>query len=218
MIIMQQLQNENKNKTRIFQEAEELFYKNGYTNTSIDEIVKCSQTSKGTFYHYYKNKIELGLYVYNSTYWQHRNVILDLFPNEEDLVLYSLETRIFWHAYYENNNYRRFYHDISNEPMNLQAPAIIKTCLENTQKKFAKNEIDLIIIATHGMRQQILHYISDKLDQFPYQTVCEFTIIHFFRLFEIPNEVIENILARSDALFNQLDIHIEKFNHYVVLK
>lgn len=215
---MRQLQNDNKNKIRIFQEAEELFYKNGYTNTSVDEIIKCSQTSKGTFYHYYKNKAELGLYVYSSTYWQHREVIIDLFPNEEDLVLFSLETRIFWYAYYEVNNYRRFYHDISREPLNFQAPAMIKTCLENTNRKFTKNEIDLIIIAAHGMRQQISHHIFDKLDQFPYQTVHKFTTNHFFRLFEIPNEVIENILAKSDALFNQLDIHIEKFNHYVVLK
>ncbi len=209
---------QNNNKIKIFQEAEELFYQNGYTNTSIDEIIKCSQTSKGTFYYHYKNKAELGLYVYRNTYWQHRNVILDLFPDEEDLVLYSLEARIFWYAYYEVNNYRRFYHDISKEPLNFQAPAIIKTCLEKTDKNFTENELDLIIIAAHGMRQQIFHYVFDKLDQFPYQTIYEFTTTHFFKLFEIPNDVIENIMTKSDALFNQLNIQIDKFNHYVTLK
>ncbi|AFA47997.1 TetR/AcrR family transcriptional regulator [Acetobacterium woodii] len=209
---------QNNNKIKIFQEAEELFYQNGYTNTSIDEIIKCSQTSKGTFYHYYKSKAELGLYVYRSTYLQHGNVILDLFPNEEYLIRYSLEARIFWYAYYEVNNYRRFYYEISREPLNFQAPAIIKTCLEHTPKKFTKNEIDLIIIAAHGMRQHISHHIFDKLDQFPYQTIYKFTVSHFFKLFEIPDDVIENIMTKSDALFNQLNIQIDKFNHYVTLK
>lgn len=43
-------------KSRIIKAAWNLFYKNGYENTTVDEIIVASNTSKGTFYHYFKGK------------------------------------------------------------------------------------------------------------------------------------------------------------------
>lgn len=43
-------------KTKIVKAAWKLFYKQGYDNTTVDDIIEASQTSKGTFYHYFKGK------------------------------------------------------------------------------------------------------------------------------------------------------------------
>lgn len=43
-------------KSKIIKAAWNLFYKNGYQNTTVDEIIAASNTSKGTFYHYFKGK------------------------------------------------------------------------------------------------------------------------------------------------------------------
>jgi len=43
-------------KGRIIDAAWELFYEQGYENTTIDEIVERSETSKGSFYHYFEGK------------------------------------------------------------------------------------------------------------------------------------------------------------------
>ncbi len=43
-------------KGRIVTAAWQLFYKQGYENTTIDEIVEASGTSKGSFYHYFEGK------------------------------------------------------------------------------------------------------------------------------------------------------------------
>ncbi|MGO5052439.1 TetR/AcrR family transcriptional regulator [Lachnospiraceae bacterium LCP25S3_G4] len=43
-------------KSRIVKAAWNLFYKKGYENTTVDEIIAASKTSKGTFYHYFKGK------------------------------------------------------------------------------------------------------------------------------------------------------------------
>ena len=40
-------------KGRIIESAWELFYEQGYENTTIDDIVEHSETSKGSFYHYF---------------------------------------------------------------------------------------------------------------------------------------------------------------------
>lgn len=46
----------NSTKSRIVSSAWKLFYMNGYDNTTIDDIVEESHTSKGSFYHYFESK------------------------------------------------------------------------------------------------------------------------------------------------------------------
>ncbi len=43
-------------KGRIIESAWELFYEQGYEDTTIDDIVERSETSKGSFYHYFDGK------------------------------------------------------------------------------------------------------------------------------------------------------------------
>lgn len=43
-------------KSRIIKAAWNLFYKNGYEATTVNDIILLSKTSKGTFYHYFKGK------------------------------------------------------------------------------------------------------------------------------------------------------------------
>ncbi|MDD4200752.1 MAG: TetR/AcrR family transcriptional regulator [Eubacteriales bacterium] len=49
----------NQTKGRIVSAAWQLFYQYGYSNTTIDDIIELSQTSKGSFYHYFSSKDEL---------------------------------------------------------------------------------------------------------------------------------------------------------------
>jgi AcrR family transcriptional regulator len=45
----------------ILQVAFELTYKNGYQNTSIDDILKKTHVTKGSFFHHFQNKDTMGL-------------------------------------------------------------------------------------------------------------------------------------------------------------
>ncbi len=46
-------------RSEILQKAQELFYLNGYTKTSVNMVIKALGISKGAFYHYFKSKEEL---------------------------------------------------------------------------------------------------------------------------------------------------------------
>ena len=43
-------------RSKIVTAAWELFYEHGYDNTTVDDIVERSGTSKGSFYHYFAGK------------------------------------------------------------------------------------------------------------------------------------------------------------------
>ena len=49
----------NKTKAKITKVAWQLFHEKGYNETTIDDIIAASGTSKGSFYHYYSSKDEL---------------------------------------------------------------------------------------------------------------------------------------------------------------
>ena len=46
-------------KSRIITAAWKLFYEQGYDNTTVEDIVALSETSKGSFYHYFEGKDSL---------------------------------------------------------------------------------------------------------------------------------------------------------------
>jgi TetR/AcrR family transcriptional regulator, transcriptional repressor for nem operon len=45
----------------ILQQAAELVYRNGFQQTSIDEIIATTQVTKGAFFYHFANKEEMGL-------------------------------------------------------------------------------------------------------------------------------------------------------------
>lgn len=60
------IQEETEKYNQILHSASYLFSKQGYKKTTVDEIVAKARISKGLFYHYFKNKQELYLYLYNT--------------------------------------------------------------------------------------------------------------------------------------------------------
>lgn len=74
--------------TQIMTAAAALFARYGYKKTTIDEIVKAADISKGLFYHYYKNKAELYLDIYDRyTNLLSDSVYKNIDLNETDLFI-----------------------------------------------------------------------------------------------------------------------------------
>ena len=48
--------NSRNTRGRIVSAAWQLFYEQGYEHTTVEEIIEASQTSKGSFYHYFEGK------------------------------------------------------------------------------------------------------------------------------------------------------------------
>lgn len=51
--------NKNQTKKKIVNTAWRLFYEQGYDDTTVDDIIRESKTSKGSFYHYFEGKDSL---------------------------------------------------------------------------------------------------------------------------------------------------------------
>ena len=65
-------------KDKIIEAASNLICLRGFNNTGIEEILKVSEVSKGSFYHYFKSTEELGLAVIDRVYDIYKTNILEI--------------------------------------------------------------------------------------------------------------------------------------------
>ena len=95
----QKLKSEETQKL-IIQTAFEMFYHNGFNNTSVPDIMKETNLTKGAFYHHFKNKNDIGLKVIENILSKriYNGFIAPLKENKTrkvpDLLLYVFTERI----------------------------------------------------------------------------------------------------------------------------
>ena len=81
-------------KSRIVQAAWDLFYEQGYNDTTIDDIVEKSETSKGSFYHYFESKDSLLSslsYIFDQKYEELEATIDPNTNSFEKLIIFNRE-------------------------------------------------------------------------------------------------------------------------------
>lgn len=83
-----------KTKSKIVEAAWKLFYEQGYEDTTVEEIIEESGTSKGSFYHYFEGKDALLgslAYMFDEKYEELKQVIADYDDNYEKLLFLNRE-------------------------------------------------------------------------------------------------------------------------------
>lgn len=88
--------NSRNTKGKIITAAWDLFYEQGYDNTTIEEIIDQSGTSKGSFYHYFEGKDALLgslAYIFDEEYEKVQKELLPEMDSFEKLLF--LNSRLF---------------------------------------------------------------------------------------------------------------------------
>ena len=82
--------NSRNTKGRIISAAWELFYEQGYDDTTVEEIIEKSQTSKGSFYHYFEGKDALlgSLSILFDEKYEERMEVMDKNMNSFDKLMF----------------------------------------------------------------------------------------------------------------------------------
>ncbi len=83
------MEKKTNNRIKILNTAWRLFSENGYDETTVDEIIEATNTSKGTFYHYFNSKedlLSLFSYIFDERY-EELSVKLDVDMNSFDKLI-----------------------------------------------------------------------------------------------------------------------------------
>jgi len=101
-VSVMQKKNSRNTKGKIVSAAWKLFYQQGYDDTTIDEIIEESQTSRGSFYHYFEGKDALLSslsYLFDEKYKELQDELKNISTSFEKLMFLNAEL----FDYIENN-------------------------------------------------------------------------------------------------------------------
>lgn len=202
----------NDNKIKILKHGEDLFYKNGYTNTYIEDIVDASGVSNGTFYHYYENKAAL-CYAFLVEVQKRFNKSMSFFPDENIVVQNMLSIIVHWYFYFNSPQLRRIQFEITNNIIiDRDKDFLSNACLNFTKKIFKPKDINLKFAAISGIRDHTNILLYKQTELYTYDEIAIFMIIQTCNLFEIPKKNTNVMIKRAFELFEQLDISINQFD------
>ncbi len=108
-----------ENRKKLIAASKELFYEQGYTNTTLAQISKLSGVNNGLITYYFGSKSNLASIIYTGLMLELRNEIakqLYLIKQDYSLELgIGLENRILLKLKFENKNFLRFYVEYQSE-------------------------------------------------------------------------------------------------------
>lgn len=211
---MAQYQSGIATKRNIYQSSEQLFYEKGYADTTVTNITDYAQANRGSFYHHYDNKLQLGALVHSN--FARRNAkIANLFDGKvEEATRVFLGVRAYWHLFYHDEKLRHFFKDLFIENI-LQIKEnhfIFNVCLKLAPRELSLKQKKFISITNIGLSRQLNIDASSHLDDYDDGDITDFYISTIFRLFDIDPKMTEQVIISVNELFSQCQVTNDGFH------
>ncbi len=211
-------------KIAILEEARKLFYNNGYNETSIDQIAKALDISKGLISYHYKTKFDLA----NAVYDEYRigflhevtKKINKQYGNLESKYYDAIQLRITFRLYKKDYKARRFYMQIAPELLTQSKEEhyqIIygpKAHYYYMELDYSKQEDVIMQYASSAAVTAIrLLYLTGGVKS-DYEFVEDSCIRTTLLLLKVKSDEIEEIIKVGREITNSLNI---KFKPYFIM-
>lgn len=201
-----------KKKKLILDTCKKLFYRNGYENTTYEDICKAADIPPGTITYHFGSKRELAAIIdaeyerENKTYIE--KMCGDRYSKTELMVI---ENYHMWKRIYEDENIRRFLLDLSADKLpnasSIEAIRYFYRCvMEDQGIDIDDKELALIVSTQVGMSDGILNAMEHSEFDYTYEESAEFGIRFFMRQLGMDDETIKKYIERGKEIFDTLPI------------
>lgn len=148
-------------KNSIYAAAKELFYKNGYDDTSFGDIKDITGTDKGLIAYHFKSKYNLAAQIYDEIEKTSYALVADKISGESAVMQEFINLYMFHKLLRENPNYLRFCAQIAYNPEFLQYSitdqyTIIDSLAADTGADFSEGRLHTIATLCSGLDKEII--------------------------------------------------------------
>lgn len=203
-----------KTKERIIETAKDLFYQNGYNETSCNDICKKIGIRLGNLHYHYNNKIEIAETIYNEMMDYYQRRLSELFPDEDELNLLVLSVCIHQKRLFEDSLYRKFSLQYTKERMcdiSLdEYRAIIPGGYHYLAKHLDPIQTDFCFSAIAGIDIRIESYINENIDTLNYEQTAKYTNQLYFSITN--NQNLNPIIDYALTLARRINISSDGFS------
>ena len=201
-----------KKKKLILDTCKKLFYRNGYENTTYEDICKAADIPPGTITYHFGSKRELAAII-DAEYERENKTYIEKMCGERysKTELMVIENYHMWKRIYEDENIRRFLLDLSADKLpnasSIDAIRYFYQCvMEDQGIDIDEKELALIVSTQVGMSDGVLNAMEHSDFDYTYEESAEFGIRFFMRQLGMDDETIKKLIKRGKEIFDTLPI------------
>lgn len=205
-------------KNRIIETCKELFYLQGYTKTTYIDICKKASSNPGLINYYFKTKQNIAAHIYGefmSSIKQSVRAYLTHHYGEYDLQYgTTLETRILTELLKRDEHLRTFYYEICSTGLEFDSDVIYKFYklhIDTYNLPFSEDEIRLIQTTVVGAGIGIIKKMIEGYFSCDEETIFNFRIRTIYKLMNVSDERVNEILNETKKIFDQMKFEIENY-------
>ena len=201
-----------KKKQLILDVSKKLFYKQGYSATTYEDICKEADIPAGSVAYHFKSKRNLAAVIQDEFSRQNKTYMEALVGNAYSItMLMALEVLNMWKKYFEDDHLRRFVieinvdHDIANYCFDY-IRHLYQIVADEQGVEIDSNTLDFITVTQIGMTGELLIRCETNPDLYTYEEVGAYSIRVFCQLLGLRRNHIQAIIDNVLRIYPTLPI------------
>lgn len=198
-------------KQKIYDAASELFFNQGYKDTTVAEIIELSETNKGSFYHHFEGKSHLGYNIYQNMHNAINDSLRALFPDALVIDRLFLQECIFWQLFFSQEKIRRFLAELFETSYIDIKAEYFDAILDLAAVDLPIRDLLMVQGVELALRCLFTSYVYKIIDRLRESELVRFYLRYWLSLYQIPNDVVDQHVEQAYQSLQELSISNDVF-------
>lgn len=208
-------------KKKIIEVATPLFYENGYSNTTIEQIASYCNASKGLVHYHFPSKENIAFDIYDNITNECKTLVQSKmaakFCEYDPIIAQAVIDRLTLRHLKEDSKFFQFFKETSPLRIGKRSDGFhhYEQLTQNSSLliNYQVHEIQLIAAASQGaVTSLIISYFDGNIDCC-YDEFEDYRIEYRFKLLGTDKENIKQIIRESKQLYEEFDFKILTYFH-----
>ena len=196
----------HETKMKIYLTASQLFYDNGYSGTTVSEIIRKARTNKGSFYHHFTGKMHLGHDICMELFADIDTCLSVLFPGIEAIELLFLRECVFWHLFFASDNIRIFASEVFSATYFRLSTELFGAILDLSQADLSSGDLMLIQGVELALKGSFTSYVGKIIERLNEEELVRFYMRTWLGMYKIPANQVDQLTEAAYDTISRLDV------------
>lgn len=205
-------------KLKIYQAACELFYNQGYNETTVAQIIDLAQTNKGSFYHHFDDKPHLGYNIITEMSGSIDMALRQIYPAITAIERLFLQEFIIWRLFFSQTGIRRFMAELYQASYIDLKAEYFDALLDLSGVDFSNRDLLMLQGVELSLRCFFTSYVASIAERLKEDELISFYMHNWLSLYQISSGVIDDCLAKARQVMSELRVANDIFRVEITLK
>lgn len=198
----------------VLKAARELFYENGYVNTSFSQICQKAGLNSGLVVYHFGGKAQIAHDIYQSVIQSQCDPLYNHYVNEDKIVLSILSLYTHYYLFFKDAKFRRFSAEVNAQRIagdtHLELAKTLPLLYEGALKYHDSKKLAFFFAADVGLGGDIETFLCEHPDDYTLDECVKYTTELYLPY--IQEDFLKNAIARAKELYAHVEVSNQEFD------